>query len=67
VEAGDFDFTGRDGFDDAGKEAESNAMAEFGVLESEIANFLEHGATIGVAMGVPAGGEGVHDVKTLKR
>jgi hypothetical protein len=29
-------------------------------LKTEVANFLKHRAAIGVAMGVPAGGEGVH-------
>ena len=60
MEAGYFYFAGGDRFDDAGKKAESNSMAEFGVLESEVTNLLEHGAAVGVAMGVPAGGEGVH-------
>jgi hypothetical protein len=35
------------------------------VLKTEVANFLKHGAAIGVAVGVPASGEGIHDVETL--
>ena len=66
VETGNFYFTGCNRFDDAGEKAETDSVAEFGVLKTEIANFPEHGAAIGVAMGVPAGGEGVHGM-TLRR
>jgi len=69
VQAGNFDFAGSDRFNNAGKKADADSVAEFGELKSEVANFLKHGAAIGVAMGVPAGGEGVHGgrAKTLKR
>ena len=33
---------------------------EFGVVEAEFADFAKHGAAVGVAAGIPAGGQGIH-------
>jgi hypothetical protein len=60
VETGDFYFAGCDRFDDSGEKAQTNSVAKFGVLKTEVANLLKHGTAIGMAMGVPAGGEGIH-------
>lgn len=67
VERGDFDFTGVDGFEDARHEGNAGAVAEFSVFEAEVADFAEHGAAIVVAVGIPAGGKGIHGrVKRVK-
>ena len=55
MKAGDFDFAGFDGFNDARQEADARAVAQFRVGETEVADFAQHGAAVNVAMGVPAG------------
>ena len=70
MEAGNFYFAGGDRFNNSREKAEPNSVTEFRVLESEVADFLKHGAAIRMTMGVPAGGKRIHDVKnveTLKR
>lgn len=55
VEGGDADEARIHGIEDAIHQAEADAVAEFGKLETEIANLLQHHAAIGVAVRVPAG------------
>ena len=66
VQTGDFYFSGGDRFDNTREQAEANSVTQFGVLETEVANLMEHGTPIGMAMGVPAGGKRVHEM-SLKR
>src|SRR2546427_410642 len=35
-------------------------MAQLGIFKTELANFSQHGTAIGMAMGIPASGEGIH-------
>ena len=65
VQAGNFDFARVHGFEDAGHEAEPDAVAEFGVSKAEVADFAQHRAAIRVALGIPAGGKRIH-VQWLK-
>ncbi len=65
VEAGNFDFTRVHGFQNAGQEAEPDAVAEFGPGKAEVADFAQHCAPVRVAFGIPAGGKRVH-VRRLK-
>jgi hypothetical protein len=60
VEGGNPDFAGFHGLDDAREQAQPDAVAQFGVLEAEGPDFIQHLAAAGMASGVPAGGEGVH-------
>ena len=48
------------GLQDAGQQADARAVAQFGVSEAQFTDFAQHGAPIGVAMGVPTGGKGIH-------
>lgn len=57
VEGGYFDHPGVHGIDDPGQKTDADAVAEFGVIKTEAANFLEHRAAVDVALGVPATGE----------
>jgi len=57
VEGGDLDLAGVDGLDDAGDEADADAVAELGVFKAEVADLAQHGAAAGVAAGVPTGRE----------
>ena len=45
---------------DARDEAQPDAVAQLRVLKAKVSDFLEHLAAIRVAVGVPAGGEGIH-------
>ena len=40
-------------FKDTGEEGDSYAVGEFGVLETQVANFAKHGAAIGVTVRIP--------------
>ena len=65
VEAGNANFAGVHGFEDAGEEADAGIVAQFSAREAEVADFAEHGTTVGVAMGVPTGGERVHGTQGM--
>jgi hypothetical protein len=60
VEAGDPDFPRVHGIEDAGHEADAGAVAQFGEGKTQFADFAQHGAAIGVPVGIPAGGKGIH-------
>ena len=66
MEAGNFDLTRVHGLQDAGQETEPDAVAEFGVGKAEVADFAQHGATVRVAFGIPAGGERIHSGVKIK-
>ena len=55
VQGGNLDHPGLDRLHDPGDEAQADAVAQLGVLEAEVTDFLKHLAAIGVAVGVPAG------------
>ena len=55
VEGGNFNFARVHGFEDSGHQADADAVAQFGVFKTEVADFAQHRAPIGVAMGIPAG------------
>ena len=57
VEAGNFDFARVHRVQDAGHEADADAVAQLGVFKAEVADFAQHGAAVGVAVGIPAGGK----------
>ena len=60
VQRTDLDLARFHGFDDAGYEADADAVAQLGVFKSEVADLAQHGASVGVAVGVPAGGKRIH-------
>ena len=62
VQGGNLDHPGLDRLHNPGDEAQADAVAQLGILKAEVADFLKHLAAIGVAVGVPAGGEGIHGV-----
>ena len=57
VQRGNLHLACAHGIENTRHEADACAVAEFGVFKTEIANFAEHGATIGVAMRIPASRE----------
>ena len=57
VQAGNFDFARVHGFEDAGHEAEADAVAQLGVFKTEVADFAQQGAPVRVPVGIPAGGK----------
>ena len=67
MQAGNSDFTHVHGVQDAGHEGEPGAVAQFRVLKTQFTDLAQHGAAIGVPVGIPAGGQGIHGSKTLKR
>src|SRR5205807_8087688 len=60
VERRDFDFSGLHRFDDAGQQTDADAVAQFRMIEAEVADFAQHGAAVGVTMRVPAGRKRIH-------
>ena len=60
MQRGNLDHPGLDSIHDAGHKAQPDAMTQLRVLKTKIADLLEHLAAIRVAVGVPAGGEGIH-------
>jgi hypothetical protein len=60
MKAGDFDFTRLDRLENTWQEADADAMAQLRVLKTHAADFPQHGETIGMPMGVPAGRERIH-------
>ena len=54
VEGGDLDFAGVHRLDDAGEQADADAVAEFRAVKAQGMDFPQHGASIGMAMGIPA-------------
>ena len=57
VQAGDLDLARVHGLEDAGQQADADAVAQLGVLEAQIADLAQHRAAIRVAMRIPAGGK----------
>ena len=57
VQAGNLDFARVHRFEDAGHEADADAVAQLGVFKTEVADFAQHGAPVRVTMGIPAGGK----------
>jgi len=57
VERGNLDLARVHGFEDAGHEADADAVAQLGIFKTEVADFAQHGATVGVTVGIPAGRE----------
>ena len=55
VQAGNFDLAGLHGVEDAGHQAETDAVAQLGVFKAQIADLAQHRAAVGVAGGIPAG------------
>ncbi len=64
VQGRDLDDPGVHRVNDARNQAEPDAVTQFGVFETQVANLLEHGATVGVAVGIPTSGQGVHVFET---
>ena len=59
MQAGNFYFTRGDSLQDPRQQAHSDAMTEFSVFEAELPDLLKHCPAIRMAMGIPAGREGV--------
>ena len=57
VERGNLDLARVHGFKDARHEADADAVAQLGVIKTEVADFAQHGAAVGVTVGIPAGRE----------
>ena len=57
VQRGNLHLARANGVENAGHEADACAVTEFGVFKTEIANFAQHGASVGMAMRIPAGRE----------
>jgi hypothetical protein len=55
VQAGDFDFAGVHGFDDARDQADADAVAQLGIFKTQVADLAQHGAAIRMPVGIPAG------------
>ena len=49
-----------DRFQNSRQETDASAMTQFGPVETQFADFAQHGAAISVAMGIPTGGKGNH-------
>src|SRR6266516_2595593 len=60
VQRGNLDVTGVHGFKDARQQADADAMAQFRVFKTKIADFPQHGASVGVTMRIPASRKGIH-------
>ena len=60
VKAGDFDFAGVDGVENAWHQADTGAVAQFSMLETQIPDLAQHAPAIGMPMGIPAGRKRIH-------
>jgi hypothetical protein len=60
VQTRDLNFSRIDRFKNPRQQADSNSMAKFSEVKAEIADFAKHRSTVGVAVGIPTRGEGVH-------
>ena len=67
VQGGNLDHARLVRVDDSRHETEPNAMAQLGILKPKVANLLEHRATVGVAVGIPAGGKRIHFQKNSRK
>jgi hypothetical protein len=56
VQAGNLDLARVHRVEDARHEADADAVAQLGVFKAEVADFAQHGASVRVAVGIPAGG-----------
>jgi hypothetical protein len=57
VERGDFHFARVHRLDDSGEQTDPDAVAQFRAVEAEGTDFPQHGASIGMALGIPATGK----------
>jgi hypothetical protein len=57
VEGGDFHLAGVHRFDDAGEQTDADAVAEFRMVKAQGLDFAQHGASIGMALRIPASGK----------
>src|SRR5215213_527794 len=60
MQAGNFDFAGVHSFEDAGHHTDACAVAQFGKFKAQVANLSQHGSPIGMPMGIPTTGKGIH-------
>jgi hypothetical protein len=63
VQGGNPDFAGVHRFEDAGHQADARAVAQFGKFKPKLADLAQHGASIGMAVRIPAGGKRIHAAK----
>ncbi len=54
MQGGNANESGFDGIEDARQKADPGAVPQFGIVEAEVADFLQHGLAVGVTVRVPA-------------
>ena len=57
MQRGDFDIAGVHRLEDAGEQTDADAVAEFGVVKAQGVDFAQEGASIGMAVRIPASGK----------
>ena len=55
MQAGNPDEAGFQRLQDAGQEADACSVPQFNPLKTQVPDFLEHGASVRVTVGIPAG------------